>query len=438
MKKILFIFLFPLAALAQVQNGTPNDVYLVGASALTATVNNILPNGATSTDGTDMSGYGSALVQVISTATAGTFIFEGSNFLNTNYVTIPVWNQATATGTPITAAITATASTIGYWLPKKFRYIRLRIATTLTGGSVQAVSVLTRNDSDPNYFQVSNATAANLNATVTATNLSTNISQINGVAPLMGNGVTGTGSPRVTISSDNTSNTNPWLVSNAKPEAITDVASAAITTTTTTAAFTPTRGASYQIAIPVTVVSGTSPTNDTGIEESLDGTNWFRVWDMERITATGIYYSPVMPYTGQQVRYVQTIGGTTPSFTRSVVRMQSNITGASIKRRLIDRSISLTTLNSTSPVLNTGGASIVQLVINVGAITTTAPAISLEGSEEASFTNPYTLPVSALTAVASSTVQTTLVGVSAPFVRAKVTTAGVGVTAGYIVIKAFN
>ena len=35
-------------------------------------------------------------------------------------------------------------------------------------------------------------------------NQSVNVAQINGVTPLMGNGVTGTGSPRVTISSDNT------------------------------------------------------------------------------------------------------------------------------------------------------------------------------------------------------------------------------------------
>ncbi len=39
---------------------------------------------------------------------------------------------------------------------------------------------------------------------VTATNLSTNIAQMNGVTVLMGNGVTGTGSQRVTIASDNT------------------------------------------------------------------------------------------------------------------------------------------------------------------------------------------------------------------------------------------
>ena len=64
-----------------------------------------------------------------------------------------------------------------------------------------------------------------------AANQSVNVAQINGVTPLMGNGVTGTGSPRVTIASDNTAftvnaaqsgtwtvqpgntaNTTPWLV----------------------------------------------------------------------------------------------------------------------------------------------------------------------------------------------------------------------------------
>jgi hypothetical protein len=172
MKKLFYLLLFPIVALGQVQFGGHGDLVLTGASGLTATVNNILPNGATSADGTDMSGYASALVQVVSTGTAGTFIFEGSNFLNTNYQTIPVWNQATATGTPITAAITATASQIGYWIPKKFRFIRLRIATTITGGTLQAVTVLHRQQTHPNYFQVAQATAANLQTTVTGTVIS--------------------------------------------------------------------------------------------------------------------------------------------------------------------------------------------------------------------------------------------------------------------------
>jgi hypothetical protein len=69
-------------------------------------------------------------------------------------------------------------------------------------------------------------------------NQSVNVSQINGVTPLMGNGTTGTGSQRVTIASDNTAftvnaaqsgtwtvqpgntaNTTPWLVTDSATSA---------------------------------------------------------------------------------------------------------------------------------------------------------------------------------------------------------------------------
>jgi hypothetical protein len=44
-------------------------------------------------------------------------------------------------------------------------------------------------------------------------NQSCNVAQINGITPLMGNGVTGTGSLRVTLASDTTTNSNPFLFS---------------------------------------------------------------------------------------------------------------------------------------------------------------------------------------------------------------------------------
>lgn len=99
----------------------------------------------------------------------------------------------------------------------------LTTSTVLTAGAA-AIGSITNTS-----FAVTQATAANLNATVVGTgtfvtqatlaaettkvigtvNQGTspwvgNTSQINGVAPLMGNGTTGTGSQRVTISSDNT------------------------------------------------------------------------------------------------------------------------------------------------------------------------------------------------------------------------------------------
>jgi len=221
------------------------------------------------------------------------------------------------------------------------------------------------------------------------------------------------------------------------PASVADVASAALTTTTTTATLTPTSGISYQVNIPVTVVTGTNPTLDVTIEESDDtGTNWYKVYDFPRITGTGIYRSPHLPFFGNRIRYVQTVGGTTPSFTRAVNRLQSSYP-ALPQRQLIDRTISLTTLNSTTPILLTrdcGNAT--QLIINVGAITTTAPQLQLEGSDDFGLTW-YNIG-SPLTAVASSTVQVTTIDINAAAIRARVSTAGVGVTAGYVMIKAHD
>lgn len=253
----------------------------------------------------------------------------------------------------------------------------------------------------------------------------------------------GTNSPAVKAASTAAAFTDPALVVSLNPispanlnfpQTVTDVASAAITTTTTTSAFAPFFGTSQEITVVVTAVSGTTPTMDVGIEESDDsGTNWFRVYDFPRITANGIYRSPKMPLTGNRIRYVQTIGGTTPSFTRAINRLQSHDSTALI-RQLIDRSVSLTTLNSATPSINTQGCRNAQLVINIGAATT-PPALQLEGSDD-NGASWYSIGTP-LTAVASSTVQVTVANTQSGLLRARVSTAGVTVTAGYVLIKGF-
>ena len=269
------------------------DMYLTGAAAQTATVNNILPatSGATATS---TLGFKSASVQVVSTGTAGTYIFEGSND-NVNFNTLTVYNTAVITGTPITAAITASASALTYVFPVAHAYIRLRIASTITGGSIQAFTKLSQVTFAPPVTQVAQTTAANLATTATI--------------------ASGTVTTVSSVTSNNT----------AIPGIIADVASAAITTTTTTAAFTPTNGSSYMVNIPVTAVSGTTPTYSVAIQESADtGTNWYTVYTFPTITTTGSYNSPVLTLTGNRVRYVQTLTGTTPSFTRAINRLQSS------------------------------------------------------------------------------------------------------------------
>lgn len=149
-------------------NENVQDLYIIGQSAQTAVVNNILSTvaGAAAIDAT---GYRSAMVQVVSTATGGAFIFEGSND-NVNFVTIPVYNQAVISGIVLTGSITPTVSQIGYIFPVNFRYIRLRISTLITGGSIQAVSKFMQTPFTPAVNQIAQNIATNFVTNATLTN----------------------------------------------------------------------------------------------------------------------------------------------------------------------------------------------------------------------------------------------------------------------------
>ena len=218
------------------------------------------------------------------------------------------------------------------------------------------------------------------------------------------------------------------------PLLVADQASGALTTTTTSSTITPASGCSYEVNYIVTAVTGTNPTLDVVIQESDDGgTNWFDVYHFQRITASGAYRSPKISLTGNRVRYVQTVGGTSPSFTRSINRLQSNDSNFNSVRQIFDRAVSLTTLNATTASLINTNADNVQLAINIGTATT-APILQLEGSFDN--TNWFAIG-SPLTAVASSTVVTTVANIHAGFYRARVSTAGATVVAGYVSIKTF-
>jgi len=218
------------------------------------------------------------------------------------------------------------------------------------------------------------------------------------------------------------------------PIIVSDIGSAAITSTASSSVITPTFGCSYEVNIPVTLITGTTPTLDIDIQETDDtGTNWFTVYSFPRITATGIYRSPKLPLLGNRVRYVQTLTGTSPSFTRAINRVQSSDSVSSV-RQLIDRSVVLTTLNSITPSLNVQNCDRLQLAVNIGA-STTNPSLQLQGSED-NGVSWYSIG-SAITAVANSTVSITIVDVNTQLLRAIVTTAGSGVTMGYILLKGF-
>jgi hypothetical protein len=103
-------------------------------------------------------------------------------------------------------------------------------------------------------------------------------------------------------------------------------------------------------------------------------------------------------------------------------------------RQLIDRTISLTTLNSATPSINIQNCRNAQLIVNIGAATV-APSLQLEGSDD-NGSSWYAIG-SPLAAVASSTVTTTVANVNSQLIRARVSSAGTTVTAGYVLIKGF-
>jgi hypothetical protein len=283
---------------------------ITGQAAQTAVVNNIIPatSGAAAND---VGNYRSMSIQVVSTGTGGTFIFEQSND-NTNFVAVPIFNAALVTGVPITAAITATSSQIIYTIPLRCRYIRLRIATTITGGSIQAFSKISTEPWTASAQLVASNTAANL--LMSATQSGTWTTQIG-----------------------NTANTTPILANRLIPVGGTTGDTGAKTATGNGATQTNTTAKGALIVVNLGTVTGTTPTGVFKIQGSADaGTTWLDLplATTASLTATGVYgiqiYPALTPTAGTATsgsvaivnsvlprtwRVVWTLGGTTPSYT---------------------------------------------------------------------------------------------------------------------------
>lgn len=145
-------------------NQNVQDSVVTGQSAQTATVNNILTATA-GTNATDLVMYKSFSTQVVSTGTGGTYIFEES-IDNSNWQPVYVINSTSGSATIIGSAITASSSSFIYSGALSGRYLRLRIATTITGGSVQAISKFSQTTFSRIVTSVGQSSTANLNAVV--------------------------------------------------------------------------------------------------------------------------------------------------------------------------------------------------------------------------------------------------------------------------------
>lgn len=220
---------------------------------------------------------------------------------------------------------------------------------------------------------------------------------------------------------------------------IVDIPSAAVTTTQTSAAISTVNQNSFSFAVTVSAVSGTTPTLDFLIQESMDGVNWTTVYQMERITAAGYFTTPTMRLAGFFVRYVQTVAGTTPSFTYSLVRTVKTIE-APVVRRIFERALTATVVNSVTTPLITSGCNQVQIVQSSAAGATTAPVITLEGSEDGvAYYGLVSSTGTAVTVTGTASTTTTNITTAIPkFARGRVSTAGVAAVLNYVALKCFG
>lgn len=98
------------------------------------------------------------------------------------------------------------------------------------------------------------------------------------------------------------------------------VTSAAKTTTGNSGALTLDPGATLQVFLDVTAVSGTTPTLDVTVEWSHDGASFFPAQPPDSFTQVTAVSKAVknIPVKAPFYRVVWTIGGTTPSFTFAI------------------------------------------------------------------------------------------------------------------------
>lgn len=368
-----------------------SDTFFTG-SAQTALQNNIITGGSVATS---CEGFRSFSAQIISTGTGGTYIFEGSND-NVNFQAIPVFNQAISNQSPIVTAITATASQFIYVGSLPFRYLRIRIASVITGGSITSHVKLSPIAYIPVIQTVAQSTASSLNATVAGT-------------------VTAT----VAAASLGTATT-------------TDIASAAVTTTVTSANIALTNAQTIALQAIVSGASGVGQTLDIVVQETFDTVNYYDVYHFPRITTVGQYQTPLLKMSGIGYRVVRTVAGTTPSFTMSLVRI-SRQNSSSCSKMFINRTIDPNALASSTPSFYTDGCDKLHLCVSMGAGGTGTPTFKLQGSEDQLLW--YDLGTTTVAVAPSAAGVAIYSGYLPKFTRAQVTATGSGTTLSQVCIK---
>lgn len=366
------------------------EVLITGTGQSAANINLLTGTAA----GYDVQGYRSISFQIIGTAsvTGGAFIPEQSND-NSNWQSCVYYqnNSALPSFLSTQSNVSSNFNQV-YQASLTCRYFRIRISSGITGTSatITAHARLMPSSHSTGIVGISgnvNANNAQLSGTL-FTDLSDTLSTIS------------------TFTSGSNNNANYGT---------------------------------FTVGARVASFSGTgTPSLDIRIEESFDNAqNWIPLYQFERITATGTYYSPPLRATGTHIRYWrQTLGSTIN--VNTIVSRQTKQVAATYIKNIVDRTIAPNTLSSTTPVLMCEGCNKFQLVVSSAAGATVNPVIKLQGSEDNNANNWYDISGISVTATPSTTVVANSgTNEDLPkFIRAIVATAGTGAVLNYVVLKA--
>jgi len=164
------------------------------------TTQNLVPAGAATAGSAveiSLNGQGTVNIQVTGTYTGDLNVqgsINGSAFVTINGL-LNVNNSA--------ISVSIASATVGIFQVESAAFSVIRITALAAVTGTAAISLRASNSSALVSLETPIPAGANIIGALTA-NQSINNALINGATPLMGNGVTGTGSQRVTIASDNT------------------------------------------------------------------------------------------------------------------------------------------------------------------------------------------------------------------------------------------
>jgi hypothetical protein len=208
---------------------------------------------------------------------------------------------------------------------------------------------------------------------------------------------------------------------------------------TSTATITPTSinnpTLTYQVLCNVLTAGGTGQTMDIVIQESEDtGTNFYDVYHFPRITAAGQFRTPLITFSGNRLRYIQTLGGTSSFFNRTITRISSHSVVPCF-RQFYDRNINPNASSSVTTAYNVQGTKDLTVIVSMGAATS-APTMQVQISPDNS--SSWVQVGSNIVTAASSSTFFQVAGVQANFVRLIVSLAGSGATLNFVFIKAMG